>query len=106
MQSENSAPPTPPKPKRKAINDYLRVSKETKRKILSELSQINRKDFGKPVTPDQFVSLAISLLTPEHLGLLRTQSLTNQDRLKLKYQEYCNAHGKISMDAFLGLLLK
>ena len=93
------------KAKSKPTTDYIRIRKETKKKILSELSNINRKDFGKPVTPDQYISLAISLLTPDHLEALKTQSLTNKDRLEKQYKEYCATHGKISMDAFIGILL-
>jgi hypothetical protein len=94
------------KPKSSPTTDYIRIRRETKKQILSDLATLNRKDFGKSITPDQYISLAITLLTPEHLDRLKGQSLTNKDRLEKKYREHCAAHGKISMDEFLGTLLK
>lgn len=105
MNTETEKTSTPGKPKTKPTTDYIRIRKETKKRILSDLTNINRKDIGKPVTPDQYISLAISLLTPEHLETLKTQSLSNKDRLQKRYQKHCAAHGKISMDDFLGVLL-
>lgn len=106
MNPENERVSSPSKPKAKAKTDYLRIQKETKRKILSELANLNRKDTGREVTPDQYISLAISLLTADHLEQLKKQSLSNKDRLEQRYREHCSTHGKISMDEFLGLLLK
>lgn len=97
VQNKSKAQPT---------NDYIRIKRETKRKILSDLTQLNRKTFGKSVTPDQYIALAISLLTPEHLEQLKSKSMTNKDRLEQKYREHCQVHGKVSMDEFLGLLLR
>ena len=94
------------RPKTKLKTDSLRVKKETKRKILSELADINKKKFGRAVTPDQYVALAISLIRPEHQQLLHEQSLTARDRFEQKYLEYCEANGKISKDEFLATLLK
>ena len=86
--------------------DSLRVSRETKKKVLSELSALNKKDFGKPILAEHYISLAISLLQSEHLEKLRAQSLTAQDRFEQKYKEHCSLNGKISKDDYLGILLK
>ena len=86
--------------------DSLRVLRETKKRILSELASINKKEFGKPVTPDQYVALAMSLVRPEHLKQLQEQSLTAKDRFEQRYKEYCSQNGKISRDEFLATLLK
>jgi hypothetical protein len=92
------------KEKQKMAN--LEVSKETKKKITSAILMLNRKELGQPITPEQYLSLAISLLTPQHLEQLKTESLTNKDRLEIKYREHCKEQGRISMDEFLGFLLK
>lgn len=102
----NESVKTMAKPKVKPRTDSLRVMKETKKKILGELNNLNKKEFGKPVTPDQYVSLAISLLRPEHLKLLQEQSLTARDRFEQRYREYCGQNGKISKDDYLATLLK
>jgi len=93
------------KAKAKPRTDSLRVRKETKKRILGELANLNKKEFGRPVTPDQYVQLAISLLRPEHLERLREQSLTARDRFEQKYREHCEKNGKVSKDEFLATLL-
>lgn len=85
--------------------DSLRVRKETKKKILSDLLSLNKKDFGRKLTADDYVQLAISLLTPDLLQKLKEKTLSNKDRLELKYQEYCSQNGKVTKDEFLGVLL-
>ena len=91
--------------KTKLKTDSLRVKRETKKKIQNEIAVINRKGFGRPVTPDEYVALAITLLKPEHLEQLKERSLSNKDRLEQKYQEYCSTKGKVSKDEFIGVLL-
>jgi hypothetical protein len=91
--------------KSKPSTDSLRVRKETKKKVLGELVALNKKEFGKPVSPDQYVALAISLLRPEHLKQLQDQSLTAKDRFDQKYRDYCTQNGKVSKDEYLGVLL-
>jgi hypothetical protein len=105
MDTHNQETSKQSKSKTKLRTDSLRVRKETKKKILSELAILNKKDFGRPVTPDDYVSLAISLLRQEHLEQLKEGSLSNRDRLEQKYREYCSLNGKISKDEYLGVLL-
>jgi len=105
MNIETKNVTSPGKPKSKPTTDYIRIRRETKKRILSELTTINRKDLGKPVTPDQYISLAISLLTSEHIEQLKNQSLSNKDRLETQHKKYCVEHGKVTMDEFIGILL-
>ena len=94
-----------PSKKTKLKTDSLRVRRETKKKILTDLAALNRKDFGRAITADDYVALAISLLRPEHTDQLKERSLSTKDRMEKKYQEYCAAHGKVSKDEFIGILL-
>jgi hypothetical protein len=105
MENNKEGMKSDKKVKVKVGTDSLRVRKETKKKILSDLATINKKDFGRKVTADDFVSLAISLLTPEHLQKLKDASLSNRDRLDQRFADYCVTHGKVSKDEFLGILL-
>ena len=91
--------------KTKLKTDSLRVKRETKKKIQTEVAVINRKDFGRLVTPDEYVALAITLIKPEHLEQLKERSLSNKDRLEKRYHDYCAANGKVSKDEFIGVLL-
>ena len=106
MNTETQTTPTVnPKKSKLVRTDNVRVRRETKKKILADLAALNKKDFGRKVTVDDYVQLAISLIKPEYLQRLKDQSLSNRDRMELKYKEYCTANGKISKDEFIGILL-
>jgi len=83
----------------------LRVKRETKKRIQSELAKINKKDFGKKVRCDELIGTALSLLTELHVKELQEGSLTNGDRLEQKFREYSKANPGASKDQFLGKLL-
>jgi len=89
----------------KLKTDNLRVRRETKKRIQTEIAVLNRKDFGRPVTADDYVALAITLIQPGHLDQLRERSLSNRDRIEKRFKDHCAEHGKVSKDEFLGLLL-
>jgi hypothetical protein len=103
VKSESAKPES--KSKAKPSTDSLRVRRETKKKILAELVILNKEGLGK-VTPDQYVALAISLLTSSHLEQLKQRSLTAKDRIEQRYREYRAQHGKVSKNDFLATLLK
>jgi hypothetical protein len=77
------------------------VRRETKRQIFSALESINKKDLGRRVRAEEFLALALSLITPTHLDQLQS-SLTNADRLERDYRDYVAQHGPLSRDEYLG----
>lgn len=83
----------------------LRVSISTRKKINDLLSKVNKKKFGKRVKAEAVIDMALSFLDDSHLKELQEKSLTNKDRLELKYQEYLKANGNVSKDEFIGKLL-
>jgi hypothetical protein len=92
-----------PKPVSKpSSHAALRVRKETRRKVLAEVAKANRKDFGRKIPIDAFVSLAASLVTPQHIQALQEGSLSNADRFEREYRLYVSKHGAISKDEYLG----
>ena len=82
----------------------LRLRRETKKRIQMELAKINKKDFGKKVRFDELIGTVLSLLTERHIKDLQDGSMTNADRLELKYREHVRKHGPMTKDAFLGTL--
>lgn len=80
----------------------IRVRKDTRKRVLAELARVNKKDFGRKVRPDEFIALAVSLVTPEHIVKLQESSLSNADRLEREYRTYVSTHGAISKDEYLG----
>ena len=102
METSNQEKKTKSSSKVVAAHSMVAVKKDTKRKIIQELSKINKKDFGKKVRADELVALAMSLVTPEHLTALQESSLSHQDRLNRDYRVYISQHGPISKDEYLG----
>lgn len=83
----------------------LRVKPETRKRLFGELAKVNKKNYGRKVRPDQLLNLLLSLLKPEHIQLLQSESLSNADRLEMRYKEHTKKFGPVSKDEFLGLLL-
>lgn len=48
----------------------LRVRREIKRQIVTHLEPLNKKDLGRRVRAEDYLSLALSLVTPDHLEQL------------------------------------
>lgn len=91
---------------RKTVYASIRVAKETARSLQLQLAQVNKKDYGKRIKPDQLIALALGLIKPEHVTQLQETSLSNQDRFERDYSAYIAEHGKITKDEFLGKLMK
>lgn len=83
----------------------LRVKPETRKRFLSELAKVNKKSFGRKVRADQLLSLLMTFMRPEHIQKLQQESLSNADRLEMRYREHVKKFGPVSKDEFLGLLL-
>ncbi len=99
---------TPKRPKSAAGNvktTPVRVSKETRRRILLDLARLNKKEHGRRIKPEDLIALALTLLEPRHYLQLVESTLSNADRLERRYLDYVKKHGHITKDAFLGSLL-
>lgn len=91
--------------KKAATASSLRVKPETRKRFLSELAKVNKKSYGRKVRADQLLSLLMTLVRPEHIQQLQQGSLSNSDRLEMRYREHVKKFGPTSKDEFLGLLL-
>ena len=80
----------------------LKIKKETKKKIQTELARVNRKEHGRPLHVDDLVAFAVSLVTPEHIEKLQESTLSNADRLERDYRAYTAQIGPMSKDEYLG----
>ncbi|MGK5088159.1 hypothetical protein WDW86_11425 [Bdellovibrionota bacterium FG-2] len=80
----------------------IRVRRETHRQIESHIEKINKKDLGRRIRAEEFLALALSLITPQHLEQLQEASLTNGDRLERDLRAYTAENGPISRDEYLG----
>lgn len=97
---------------KKSVNDNKKksfIKKLTAEtcKILQALSEkANRKSHGRKIRDNDLIALGLSLIEAKHIEILQDQSLSEKDRLSLAHEEYQKAHGKITLDHFIGKLLR
>jgi hypothetical protein len=95
------------KPSSKKSNTAaVRVTQETRKRLLAELSKINKKSFGKRVKLDALLLKLLPRLTAQDVTELQDASLTGRDRMEQAYRAHCAKFGQLTMDEYLSLLLK
>lgn len=76
-------------------------------KLLSALQEkANKKDHGRKVRDSEIIHLGLSLIEGSHLETLKESTYSEKDRLAIAHQEYQKTHGKLTLDQFIGKLLK
>ena len=93
-----------PKAPKKSTSSAIRVSQETRKRLLSELARINKKPHGKRVKIDALIAALLPKLTAKDVSDLQNASLSGRDRLDQNYRAYCTKFGSVSMDEFLALV--
>jgi hypothetical protein len=91
---------------KKSNTAAIRVTQDTRKKLLAELSKINKKSFGKRVKLDALLLKLLPRLTAQDVTDLQDSSLTGRDRMEQSYRAHCSKFGQITMDEYLSLLLK
>lgn len=84
----------------------LRVKKDIKKRIMSDLSRINKKDFGRKVHLSEYLDLIMGFLTADHISTLQEGSLSNTDRFERDYRNYVALNGAMPKDEYFGKRLK
>lgn len=76
-------------------------------KLLAQLKEkANKKDIGRKVLESEIISVALKLVTNEHIKELQAVTYSANDRLMLAYADYQKTNGKITLDEFIHNLLK
>jgi hypothetical protein len=96
---------TPKKRIKKNDSSTIKITKETKRELSKLLMKVNKKDFGKRVRVEKLLLLALQQIDDSHIKQLQNESLSNEDKLEMKYREYISKNDNISKDDFIGKLL-
>ncbi len=89
---------------KKSTSAAIRVSIETKKKLLAELAKLNKKPSGKRIKLDAVLLKLISKLTAQDAAELQEASLTGRDRLEQNYRAYCTKFGTTTMDQYLSIV--
>lgn len=89
---------------KKSSSSAIRVSQETRKRLLSELARINKKPHGKRVKVDALILRLLGKISAQDVAELQEASLSGRDRLEKNFRAYCAKFGAVSMDEFLALI--
>jgi hypothetical protein len=70
----------------------VRITTETKNVLDQILSEANNKDLGGKVKPESVLAMALSFVKKDEIEKLKAGTLTNADKLELRYREHVKAH--------------
>lgn len=73
-------------------------------KLLKE--KINKKSYGRSIRDTEIISLALTLVSAEHIQKLQDSTLNEQDHLRIAHEDYVKVNGKITLNQFIGLLIR
>lgn len=88
------------------LSHLKKVDQKTAQKLIDLKAKINSKDFGRKISEMEIISYGIDLIEDKHLKELQERTYSEQDKLRLAHEEYKKTNGEISLDQFIGLLLK
>ena len=83
-----------------------KLSTDTVKLLATLRERANKKDFGRKVRDSDLIHLGLTKITPDDLEVLKEISYSEQDRLRLAHEAYQKSHGKITLDQFIGKLLR
>ncbi|MBM4253422.1 MAG: hypothetical protein FJ146_15745 [Deltaproteobacteria bacterium] len=75
------------------------------KKIKRLVQKANKKETGQRITASSIISLALSLVTEDHILTLQEQSLTTDEKLEQLRLKYAKSNGPITREGFLSILL-
>lgn len=93
------------KSKKVVKGNSIRVSHENKKWIDEILRTANKKERGRRIKLDDLLNVLRGKVSNDEVELMRSQSLTNEDRKEELRQKYIAVHGAISKDAFTGFMM-
>ncbi|PWU19423.1 MAG: hypothetical protein C5B49_05765 [Bdellovibrio sp.] len=95
------------KQKNKNATKYasVRIKADSRGQAAALLIAANKKTYGRKVKLDELIELALSLVTSDHIKLLQSRSLTNEDKKEMLRQKYVEVRGPISRDEFTGFMM-
>mgnify|MGYP001563316182 CR=1 FL=1 len=74
---------------------------------MSQLKErANKKAFGRKVRDAEIIAVALQLVGKDEIQKLQEATYSAQDRLRLVHESYQKEHGKITLDDFVGKLMR
>ena len=67
----------------------IRVLKSTAKSIEQKVKELNKKPLGRNVQNDDLILKSLSLLEGKHLEEIKEATLSNADKLEIRFKEFC-----------------
>ncbi len=83
-----------------------KLDPETSRLLHAIKDKINKKAFGRKIKDYEIIAKGISLIAAADIQELQERTYSEKDRLGLAHDNYQKVNGKITLEQFIGKLLK
>lgn len=90
----------------KRKNVLKKLDLESAKLLASLKDKANKKNYGRKIKDAEIISKALGLLESQHIQELQEMSLSEKDRLHIAHDDFQKKNGKITLDQFIGKLLK
>ena len=94
------------KVKTEKVSVLKKLDPDTGKTLKQLKDKINKKSFGRNIKDSEIISLSLSLIGPEHISKLQETSFSEKDRLHIAHEEYVKENGRITLDQFIGMLIR
>lgn len=105
-QNRSETKTQPKKPQAKRQTCLKKIDLETARLLNQLKDRANKKPYGRKIREAELIATGLRLVGEEHLTALQDQTLSEQDRLKIAHEDFQKTNGKISLDQFIGRLIR
>lgn len=83
-----------------------KIDGDTAKQLSTLKDRANKKSHGRKVRDSELIALGLSLIETQHLASLQEATYSETDRLAIAHDEYQKANGKLSLDQFIGRLIR
>lgn len=90
----------------KRKNVLKKLDLESAKLLASIKDKANKKNYGRKIKDAEIIAKALSLMESQHIQDLQEMTLSEKDRLHIAHDDFQKKNGKISLDQFIGKLLK
>lgn len=94
------------KPSTKRTTILKKVDAETAKAIFLIKEKINKKGHGRRVRDSEVIAAGVKLIGADQIREMQETTYSEQDRLHLAHESFMKIHGKVSLDEFIGKLMR
>ena len=90
----------------KKRNVLKKLDLESAKFLASLKDKANKKNYGRKIKDAEIICKALGLVESQHIQELQETTLSEKDRLHIAHDDFQKKNGKITLDQFIGKLLK